>query len=158
MQSLRFYSVIVFLCGLIGLSGCSSLTPQASPTQLKLQISATENINPSADGSASPVVVVAYELKSNNRFENSDFFGLYSRATETLSDDMIAQADHNLLPGSTISRQQTLSPQTQYIGIIVAFREIDSASWRLLIPVTPEKLNPVSIKIDKNNAQLVTQE
>lgn len=147
--------ILLIVIGLFGLSGCNMMSVSIATTKFNLTVHTSQTINPSDDGSSSPVVLTAYELKSNSRFESSDFYSLYSRPAETLSPDLLGQQSLNLVADRSVTTVHDLHPDTRYIGVVVAFRDIDRASWRLLIPVEPESVNQAEVKIEDNNAQLI---
>ena len=79
----------------------------------------------------SPSVLVALIV-------NADFFTLYDDAQTLLSKDLISVEERELLPGAHYEYDLELEPKTEYVGILVAFKEIDKAKW-ISVAQVPEK-------------------
>ncbi len=108
--------------------------PEPSSMEAKLDVS--EDVNPDAEGRASPFVARIYELKSLSVFNSADFFGLYEQDVALLGDDMLVRAEHHLRPGEKkVVPQRDLKPDTRFIGVIAAYRDIENATWRKAIEI-----------------------
>jgi type VI secretion system protein VasD len=146
----------LFICtSLFGLISCAVVSDP--PTQLVLQIQAADDLNPAADGSPSPVAVLIYELSANSNFQASDFFALYDETSTTLGSDLISRESQNVVPGQALIYEKKLSPLTRYIGVISAFREIDNAEWRVVLPIKPKILNDAMITLKGNSISLMSK-
>lgn len=108
------------------LAGCSSLP---DPTPIDVIIRADANINPGDTGQPSPVVVRVYELKGIKAFNNASFFD-FDDDTKLLGADLISSREYELLPGTERKYDSEISSEAAHIGIIVSFRDIQSAKWR----------------------------
>ena len=64
-----------------------------------LTLEAAPDVNPDAQGRASPVAVRFYALKAPGGFESADYFSLQDRDTETLGADMVLRKELVLRPG-----------------------------------------------------------
>ena len=78
-----------------------------------------------------------FELKSAAAFKQAGFFSLENNASSALGDDLIDKIQVELRPGQGKSYHLSLSNQTAYIGIVAAYRNIDQATWRVVIPLPP---------------------
>lgn len=143
-KNLWFLLVTVFL----GLASCAGGPPKDIVLEGDLIASAT--INPNREGRASPVTVVIYHLKSAEAFWAMDFFNLYNKDSGAIADDLIKRVDMQVQPGQTLPLASEFDPETTHIGVLVAFRDIDNADWRVVLAL-PEKglmakMNPFSNK------------
>lgn len=130
-------------------------------TPLKMTLNADEGINPSAGGEPSPVVVTVYQLKSLRAFDNADFFD-FADDTKLLGSDLISSREFELTPGSTEEYDNKISADAAYIGVVAAFREIQSAQWRDSVELRKGKKNKfritltrLSVSIDKQKGRFM---
>lgn len=152
MAELRFFgrrvarwllvSVVVAL-----LAGCASAPPPPKPTIITATLDATAGVNPDAKGRASPIVVRVFELKSVAAFNNADFFSLWDRERETLSAEMLGRDEFQLRPGEQKKFERTLQPDTRYVGVIAAFRDLERSNWRSSSAILLNQKQPVGIML-----------
>ncbi len=138
-----FYCLVAVL---LVLGGCAEKKP--SPTVVDLSIAAALNINPNAQGRASPVVLRVYHLASPNAFEEADFFQLFEQDAAILGPDMIAREEIIITPGAAQKLSQEVTPDVRHVGVIVAYRETETSVWRAIGDVLPEKINSYAVQID----------
>src|SRR5690606_27166292 len=110
---------------------------------------AGHNINPDMNGRPSPVAVYIFELTSDTLFESQDFFSLYEGASEVLGPDMVSKTELSLSPGQLERYHSTMKPGVEYIGIIVAFRDIENANWRRVIKVDRTGYHTYELLLDE---------
>jgi type VI secretion system protein VasD len=139
---------------LILLSGCASAPPPPKPTIITTTIDATAGVNPDAKGRASPIVVRLFELKSIAAFNTADFFSLWDRERETLSAEMIGRDEFQLRPGEQKMLERTLQPDTRYIAVIAAFRDLERANWRGTVSVVLNQKQPIGIRLDARSVSI----
>jgi len=133
------------------MAGCSTvekINPFAGPAKLKGEIAAGAQLNPDVRKRASPVVVRVFELKANAQFESADFVTLFEREQQALGPDLVAREEFVMRPGDKRTLDKKLSPDTRFIGVMVAFRELERARWRAVIPVAVNRTNEVAISLD----------
>lgn len=118
----------------VAMAGCSSAP---KPGIVALSISAGGDINPDATGQATPVVVRVYQLAADAQFQSADFFQLYDKEQAVLGADLLGREEVTISPGGARALSIPLKPTAQFIGIAVAFRDIDRASWRAVVAVPP---------------------
>jgi type VI secretion system protein VasD len=127
------------LCaGLVMLvAGCSTVNPFSEdddqPIKLEMVIEAAHDVNPDTSGEASPLEVRVYQLKSITEFDQTDFFTLYNE--EPLGDSLLDTRIFIMSPSQVEELKTDLNPETQYIAVIAAYRDIDNATWRDSIQV-----------------------
>lgn len=127
--------LITLFCALLILFACAS-TPKERTLEGGIYTSA--DLNPDHNNRPSPVVLRVYQLSSKDNFVNADFFSLYDDAQALLAKDLISVEERELLPGAHYKYNLELNPETNYVGLVVAFKEIDKARW-LSVAQVPEK-------------------
>ncbi|WP_439865077.1 type VI secretion system lipoprotein TssJ [Pseudomonas antarctica] len=139
-------SILLFL-GLM--AGCSAVSPFSTLTKLDLSLAASEQVNPDLNGRPSPVVVNLLELRHAVAFENADFFSLYSHAEQALPKDWVKGAELELRPGEQQTLKLRLEPETRYIGVLAAYRDLPHVQWRWVVPVTAQQLTRADLVLDQ---------
>ncbi len=123
-------------------TGCGGKPPKPQPPappapapMLRVDVSAAANANATASAKGLPIVVRLYELKSAGGFRGADFFSLYDREAEVLGGDLIARDELTLAPGQSQQISRPLGPDARYFGVVGAYRDIDRAQWRQVVPL-----------------------
>ncbi|PWI34091.1 type VI secretion system lipoprotein TssJ [Vibrio albus] len=142
-------AVILFASLLFGCAGTS--------VSLKVNFIGSTHMNPNIKGKASPTVVYIYELSSPTTFEVSNYFTLTDPDSGVLKDDLLGYNEVTLFPGKALNLVQELPPTTRYIGFVAAFREIDNAQWRTVMPVKASSSNRFMVRVGQNAIE-VTKE
>ena len=127
------------------IAGCAS-TPK--PTPLTGELRASANINPSVSQRPSPLLVRVYELKSATAFNSADFVSLYQNDQAALGPEMVAREEITLNPKESRPWARTASPETRFIGVLAAFRDLDHAKWRSVLALQPGQRQRVVINAD----------
>ncbi len=126
------------------LTACAS---NPRPTVVVMYIQAAADLNPSAGGQATPVRVRLYELKSGAAFGRADYFSLVDAASTTLSTDLVAQDELLIQPGQQLTLERTLDEQSRLLGLVVSYRELDSAVWRQLVSIPSNETTPLTVSL-----------
>ncbi|HHF0488500.1 TPA: type VI secretion system lipoprotein TssJ [Vibrio antiquarius] len=142
----RVYQYILLLISMV-LFGCSAANLVVDPYS-DLEITANHNINPDSNGRPSPVVVYVFELTSNTIFESQDFFSIYEESEKVLGPDLVNKYEISLTPGQKETYQASMSPKTEYLGIVAAFRDIENSNWRQVIKVDKTGYNTYQILLE----------
>jgi type VI secretion system protein VasD len=129
-------SRLLLVCGVVLAVGCGS-----GPPLLRGAIKVEPNVNPDRAGRPSPIVVRIYELKAIAAFNGADFFALFDKEQETLSGELVGREEFQLQPGESREYRRQLQPETKFIGVVGAFRDLEQARWRQAVPV-PSKRSP----------------
>jgi type VI secretion system protein VasD len=137
------YAVVGFLTVSL-LNACGSATPPLLQGTIKVDQAA----NPDLNGRASPVVVRVYELRSPAAFSGADFFSLFEKESETLAGDLVGREEYGLLPAETRPYRRQLQPDTKFIGVVAAFRDLEQSRWRQVAPVPAERQSTIAIGIE----------
>lgn len=133
-------AAVIFAFVALSLSGCAPSPPK--DTKLAGSLVAAADVNPDPEGRPSPVVLRIYQLQSAVKFNNADFFALYDDAAAVLGADLIAFDEFTMRPGQTMDYQAQFKPTAKFVGVLAAFRDINSAQWRadLALPKKPGRL------------------
>ena len=153
MKFVSRFALITFTIVLIGMAGCAG-TPK--PALVEAQFDVQASVNPDSRGRPSPVVVRLYELKSLAAFNGADFFSIYERDKETLGSELLAREEFLFRPGEKRQLERKLQPETTYVGVIAAFRDLEHAQWRGTMAVVPGQVVPVLIKLEGSKISIET--
>jgi type VI secretion system protein VasD len=139
---------IIFVSSVTALTGgCAAPAPK--PTLLSGTLQATAAVNPSVSKRPSPLLVRVYELKAATGFNNADFVALFQRDQAELGADLISRDEFMLNPGETRPIAKTLAPETRFIGIFAAYRDLERARWRAAVGVELGKKNILLVRADE---------
>lgn len=127
-------SALLGLLLLMSIGGCT-VANYVVPAYSTLTFDVSNKANPDLNGRPSPVVIYVYELTSNTLFENQDFFSLYENAETVLGPDLVSKKEFTLSPGSVEKYEVSMSPEVEYVGVVAAFRDIENANWRKIMPI-----------------------
>ena len=127
------------------LSACAA-KPPPPPASVAGTIQASAQINPSASNRPSPLLIRVYELKSAATFNAADFMSLYQRDQAELGGDLLAKEEFVLNPGETKTFAKTLAPDTRFLGVVAAYRDLEHAKWRTVATVLPSQPQKVTVK------------
>jgi len=122
------------------------------PANLDVTVKAAGNAN----AGGLPIVVRVYELKSQGAFSSADFFSLYGNETATLADALVSREEMTLAPGRSQAIHKQLSPDAAYLGVLGAFRDIDSAQWRSVVPLNGDTDNSLAVTVGANSIRIQT--
>jgi type VI secretion system protein VasD len=131
------------------LSACASAPPPPKPTIVSGSISASAKVNPSVSQRPSPLLIRIYELKTTNAFNAADFVSLYQRDQAELGTEVVAREELTLAPGERRAWSKTLAPETRFVAVFAAYRDIEHAKWRSVVPITLGKQQQLLIQADE---------
>ncbi|UYZ84362.1 type VI secretion system lipoprotein TssJ [Entomomonas sp. E2T0] len=136
MAKLRIISLLLMA---VLLSGCSWMNPYSDVTKVNIRLNGSDYLNPDLRGRPSPVVVRIFELKNAVNFTNADFFSLYNDAKNVLGEDLVAVEEMELTPRQKIHLRYRVAETSQYVGIIAAYRDLSTATWRYVVKTVPKE-------------------
>lgn len=146
LNTIRLFVLATLMA--ISLNGCSVANLVVDPyTTLKFTVS--NRVNPDLNGRASPVVVKIYELQSKTIFENQDFFMIYDEADNIFGPDLVSQDTLSLSPSEELSYDIKMAPGSRYVGIVVAYRDLENSKWREVIEIDHKGYNTYKLIVDK---------
>jgi type VI secretion system protein VasD len=151
--------VIGFLALVLAGCGATSMVEDVFSTITKadLTIEAAQNVNPDIDGRPSPVLLRFFELKSTAAFNNADFFSLYDQGVGELGADYVGHFDVEMKPGETKEIPKEFLPDTRYLGVMAAYRDINNAVWRRIIDIEVDSNSDLLITLNSNEINIVRQ-
>jgi type VI secretion system protein VasD len=105
----------------------------ASPKRqtLTVMVESGTSLNPDPDGHASSVVVRIYQLSSETEFMHANFGEIYRSDAQTLGKTLVAKQEFVALPDEHRQLSLEVANDTRLLGVVIAFRDIDHATWRL---------------------------
>ncbi|RZI58384.1 MAG: type VI secretion system lipoprotein TssJ [Rubrivivax sp.] len=145
------------LLALGALGGCTSLdkiNPFSSadkPTEVtKGSIQASAQVNPSVTKRPSPLLVRVYELKSDVGFNAADFVSLYQKDQAELGTELVSREEMTLQPGEARPwSKKILSSETRFVAVFAAYRDLERARWRAVVPVVVGRKQEILIQADE---------
>lgn len=151
----KYINTLTILLSAVVLSACStsnifSSTANAivSPST-DLIFNVSKDVNPDLYERASPVVVTIYELSSRTIFDTQDFFSLYEDSQSILGPDLLNKQELELQPEQKLTHTLVLNKNARYVGIVVAYRDIDKSRWRGVVEVSPTGYKNINVNIEK---------
>jgi type VI secretion system protein VasD len=145
----------LLLTGLLAyaLSGCFGPGPQPAdvarqPTVVLINVSASPRLNPDTDGRPSPIVIHLFELGRLSLFESLDFFALLAEGSSGLGREQLGREQVIIKPGETVFVKRQLLPDTKYLGVAAAFRDIEHARWRASVQPMPYAMTQINIRLE----------
>lgn len=150
----RVLQCTFFLSLMVVLNGCQFL--MSDLTKVDLRLVAGGDLNPDDSGRPSPLVIRLIELKSVAGFENAEFFSLYSHEGETLGADLISSEEIELKPGDVQDIKFALKPESKYIAILAAYRQLDKSSWRMVLPVQLKSKNNMTVLFGRQGVAMAS--
>ncbi|MBI5255434.1 MAG: type VI secretion system lipoprotein TssJ [Burkholderiales bacterium] len=141
----RRAAALVALSAAFLLHGCAG-APKPVITTVAGAIQASAQLNPSVNQRPSPLALRVYELKSAASFNSADFMALFQNDQATLAADLVGREEMMLQPGENKPYRKTLGADTRFIGVIGAYRNLERANWRVVVPVQPGKNHTLTIR------------
>jgi type VI secretion system protein VasD len=160
------------LIAAMGLSGCAKVgeligkkPPEATPGQprpvdvkpleLDLVVQVSAKVNPDSRQRPSPILVRLYELKGATAFNNADFIALFQRDEALLGGDLLVRDEYVLQPSERHALKRPLNAQTRFLAVFAAYRDLERAHWRALLPVEGKRPWQVTIMVDELALKMV---
>lgn len=142
----RLLGAVLATVAAVTLGACSS-DPKPTPKSVaEIKIKAAPTLNPDLNGRPSPAVVRFYQLLSPEMFQNADFFQLFEQEQAALGPTSIAKEEYVVEPGQVSTIKIALKPDVAHLGVVVAYRAFDKATWRAVVPVKQERINYIDLQ------------
>jgi type VI secretion system protein VasD len=135
----------IIIVALLAACGGKAPPPPPKPTHIILEIEASGDLNPNAEGRASPLALKFYELKSFSNFKKADFMALYEKDQGVLGGDLVRKHEVILQPNEKKTLHIEPSGDTLIIGAFAAFRKYEQARWKASINVRPHETTVVRV-------------
>lgn len=117
------------LLAVLPLAACGGL-----PATVHVNATAAADLNPGPSGNAFPAQVRLYLLRAPEKFSNADYFQLADHEATVLGNDLVNRDELILHPRESRVIDLQTKPDAKYVGVAVAYRNIDGATWRAVTP------------------------
>ncbi len=149
---------LVIILSLTMLTACQTMNSKVGSyfeldTDLQIDFIVDADINPDESGSASPLFIRMYELKSDKMMGKSDFIDLYERDKEVLGADLVARHElKRFKPGESRTEHFVLEKTADHVALFAEFLDFKDSKYKLIIPVVANNVfrNKVSIQVSGN--------
>jgi type VI secretion system protein VasD len=128
--------------------------PPPKPTHIIVEIEASGDLNPNADGRPSPLAVRFYELKSFSNFKKADFMALYEKDQSVLGGELVQKHEVVLQPNEKKTLHFEPSDDTRVVGAFAAFRKYEQARWKAWTNVRPHETSVVHVSAGGTNLDM----
>ena len=136
----------------------------AKTVKVKTLVTAAEDLNPDDKGRPSPVNIIVFQLASADAFLAEDFFSLFDPDSAVLGGDQLARTQILLQPGEVREWVAEFQKETRFVGVIVAYRDIENAQWRASVALPKKgmikrffKKNKLRITVDALSVTISTK-
>lgn len=161
-KSFRYSTFLSALALLLSLAACQSDKSTLGgffdlDTDVKIQFIVDADINPDEQGTASPLFMRMYELKTQKTMKKADFIDLYEKDKKVLGADMVTK--HKLkrfTPGEQRTEKFVLNKDTQYVALYAEFLNFSDSKYKLVFPVVVNNVfrNSYTIRVSGNELLL----
>ena len=139
----------VFAAAVGALVACGGSAP-TKPIATKASIIASNEVNPNAQGRASSVHLLIFQLRDETAFMNADFSGLVEKDQETLGASLVQRSEADLSPGDERELVLNISPEARVLGVVAELANYRNAEWRAFTRVPSREKERVVIRLDRN--------
>lgn len=109
---------------------------------VQLTVQAGRSLNTDARNAPASLALRIYVLRDPGGFEKASFDSLYDDDEATLGANMLARESLHLRPGEAREVALEVSGDARAIAVFGAFREIEHAQWRAILPLPDGALAP----------------
>jgi len=130
------------------------------PMNVTIDVKASTAVNPDVEGRPSPLAIRVYQLADSADFMKADLNSLWAGDATILAETLVSRQEFMLAPGASAQGSIKLEPATRVLGVVAAFRDFRSATWRTVQPVpqppgaTTEFVLSVALDVTSVSAQL----
>jgi type VI secretion system protein VasD len=121
--------------GILLAAGCASAPPTEFDVGAEVRVS--PDLNPDQTGRPSPLVLAIYQLKVADDFRNKDFFTVFDPSGASLGADLLSREQITLQPGEDQTLEAEFNAQTEFVGVVGAFSDIENSQWRAFVALPP---------------------
>lgn len=137
-MKLKLLACALVVCAFV--TGCS-INPfsdaDEEAVKLELAVVASDDLNPDVKGQPSPLEIRIFQLSSLTEFERADFFDLY--LDNPLPSSLLDTRILIIKPSESTQVVTDLDMNTQYIGVVAGYRDLDHSVWHDSIQVRDER-------------------
>lgn len=147
--------IFILLC--LTLSSCSALNSGVKKNKDNTQtveflVLTSPSINFDMINRAAPVRLDVFQLSRKSSFIYGSYLDLIDEEND-LNGDVLLQNQHTLTPDSINLIPLNIEKDTNYLGLITGYRDIEDASWKITLQKQPPKRGSrnsyLYLKVDK---------
>ena len=116
--------------------------PAGPKRNLQLLVQAQRSLNTDARNVSASLALRVYVLRDASGFEKASFDSLYDDDEATLGSNVLVRESLHLRPGEARELALELSGDARAVAVFGAFREIEHAQWRAILPLPAGALAP----------------
>jgi len=121
------------------IGGCATTPQPELPVPVEISMAASESLNPTEAGRASPVLLRLFELSAPTFFQSADFFTLLGELGEAQHAEVVEIHEFTLMPGEIRVLRRRTDLATRFLGVAAGYRDLESSAWRALAVVPPPR-------------------
>ena len=87
-------------------------------------------------------------MRTATAFNAADFISLFQKDQAELAADLVARDEFMMSPGETRPLSKVLNNDTRFIAVFAAFRDLERATWRTVVPVQAHQKHDITIRAD----------
>jgi len=142
----------------IVLAACGSKPTVPQKIEMEFEVTTAGSINPDVNGRSSPLVLVIMQLRAQDKFASADFFSLFDPDAAILGDDLLGRDQLTLVPDATRTIPMELNPETQFLGVVAAFSNLETSTWRDVVEIPQKSLLDKANFFSKDRAMIVVED
>ena len=112
-------------------------SPCPTPEPLRVNIRASDRLNPGDNGESLATTVRVYQLKDVSKLEAASFEQLLDNDRAALADDLVAVSELTLYPGETAIPSLSRREGALFLAVVAFFRHPSGSAWRVVSKVAP---------------------
>ncbi len=154
---MRINPVVVYMGIALLLGGCSFFSGWFGHHQstVSIDVHVSPQINPNAQGLATPVEWRIYQLSRRDYFDQADFLLLFDDDLAVLKGSLLnRRLPGSALPGTKDTVTLPLAQGAQYLAVMVAFANYPDATNKGVVALRPDHDNRVRLDIENISARL----
>jgi type VI secretion system VasD/TssJ family lipoprotein len=129
--------------------------PATPARSLRLAVQAERSLNTDRRQASASLAVRVYVLRDGRAFQGASFDSLYDNDEATLGPSLLRRETLHLRPGETRDVVLTLGEGARFVAVFAAYRELEAAQWRTLLPLpADEVVPPVRLAAQARQVQL----
>lgn len=155
----------IFISLYLMLSGCSVFNNAAEKNknnaeQVDFLVLTSPSINLDVVNRAAPVRLDMFQLTKKSIFVYGSYLDLIDEDND-LKGDLLSKTQHILMPDTIKSIPLSLKKETNYLGFTAGYRDIEDASWKIVLQKQPPKWGGrdsyLYLKVDKSGISQISK-
>jgi type VI secretion system VasD/TssJ family lipoprotein len=116
----------------------------AGKRSLRLMIQAGRELNTDSRQASASLALRIYLLRDAQGFQNASFDNLYDNDEATLGATLLTRESVFVRPGESRELSLELAREVRAVGVLAAYRELERAQWRAVLPLTGDDVAPIA--------------